>query len=304
MGKGTPRREVFWLSDDTTISEAELKAADRETQIDAMRNWFYQNFEDPVNETPFDSGEGGYQYIHGGPYDAQEELTSQFEDSVPPDVIEELTEELENQCSEWAPRSSSDYDLTDYDEYTLDSLAPVSEHIKTFNASIDNILKLIGTTDDQFLRRLLFASAITSLETYLSDVFVSSIRGNPTALRRFVESFPDFAKEKLTKRDIFREFEQLEHRVTAMLVKMVWHRLERVATMFGDTFGINFTESPVLAELMRDVEIRHDIVHRSGKNKDGLEHKLADDDVRNLTGRCIALVQEIERQRGGLQSLV
>ena len=275
-----------------------------------MRTWFYSHFQDPVEETPYDSRDGGYQYIHGGPYEAEEELGSHFAGLIPDDVIEELSDELDGESSEWAGRSDpSDYDLSDYDKYALQTIGPASGHIYTFNASVDSILKLIGVRVDaaeqQFFLRLLFASVITALETYLADLFISSIKGNSRALRKFVESFHGFQTGRLKTRDIFKEFEQLEHRVTSMLVgKMIWHRLDPVAKIFRDTFGVDFTQAPVLSELLRDIEIRHDIIHRSGKKKDGTERALTDEDIHKLIGRCVALVQSIETQRGNFTAIV
>ena len=49
---------------------------ERETQVKVMEPWFYQNFEDPAEKTPYVSAEGGYQWIWGGPYDASEVLSS------------------------------------------------------------------------------------------------------------------------------------------------------------------------------------------------------------------------------------
>jgi hypothetical protein len=36
-------------------------------KTDAIMNWFDENFEDPAESTPYDSREGGYLYINGGP---------------------------------------------------------------------------------------------------------------------------------------------------------------------------------------------------------------------------------------------
>ena len=38
----------------------ELGNANRETQKEVMRNWFFDNYEDPVERTPYESREGGY----------------------------------------------------------------------------------------------------------------------------------------------------------------------------------------------------------------------------------------------------
>ena len=59
-----------------TLDEIE-DAADR---ITAMRNWFLANYDDPANSLPYESKEGGYQWIWGGPYDAAEEIGEAFPD--------------------------------------------------------------------------------------------------------------------------------------------------------------------------------------------------------------------------------
>lgn len=80
-----------------------------------MVNWFHTNYEDPVNRTPYESREGGYQWIWGGPYDAREELSEMFGDIVPEQFIEEVAEELEGEgVLEWAPTPKpEDYDQTE-----------------------------------------------------------------------------------------------------------------------------------------------------------------------------------------------
>lgn len=77
----------------------------RERQKEYMRHWFHQNFEDPAHETPYNSGEGGYLYIWGGPYNAHEQLFDEFGSLVSEDRIEEAANELEGEDGiyDWAP---------------------------------------------------------------------------------------------------------------------------------------------------------------------------------------------------------
>ena len=75
---------------DNTVS-VEIEAVanlDRESQLRTMRRWFGERFEDPVHRLPYCSREGGYQWIYGGPYDAREELESEFGGIVSEDVVE------------------------------------------------------------------------------------------------------------------------------------------------------------------------------------------------------------------------
>jgi hypothetical protein len=88
--------------------------------IDVMVKWFFQNFEDPAEETPYESAEGGYQYIWGGPYDANEELQAAFcpklEDPTF-EVVEKAAiaaaEKIEEDGWEWAPASSRHIEVDD-----------------------------------------------------------------------------------------------------------------------------------------------------------------------------------------------
>jgi len=80
--------------------------------IEIMVKWFFENFEDPAEETPFESAEGGYQYIWGGPYDANEELQDAFCPEVGDptfDAVEKAcmaaAEKVEEDGWEWAPAS-------------------------------------------------------------------------------------------------------------------------------------------------------------------------------------------------------
>ncbi len=42
---------------------------------------------------------GGYFYLHGGPYNAEEELSTEFSDRYSEEEIQEAAEELENEYS-------------------------------------------------------------------------------------------------------------------------------------------------------------------------------------------------------------
>ena len=60
------------------ITRTALGKMEKKRQLDIMRQWFYERYEDPVNSQPYESSEGGYIYINGGPFDAREELETEF----------------------------------------------------------------------------------------------------------------------------------------------------------------------------------------------------------------------------------
>lgn len=113
--------------------------------------------ENPVESCPHESAEGGYQYIYGGPSEANEELSSEFAGIVADDVIEELSGELDDITPYWSG-SSTAFD-PDLDDYLFRSSAESLGHKDAFNESALNIERLLETkveaADRQCLLRLL-----------------------------------------------------------------------------------------------------------------------------------------------------
>ena len=112
--KGKP----YWTADNPHgYSAEELRNLERKAQIEVMKAWFYQNFEDPAKTTPYESAEGGYQWIWGGPYDAFDVLGTEFGEYVPEDVVKEVVAEVQaDGLYEWAPKNIRDDDVADGDE--------------------------------------------------------------------------------------------------------------------------------------------------------------------------------------------
>lgn len=75
-------------------------------KVAAMVEWFFDNFDDPSQETPRDSGD--FVYIWGGPYDADEELQDAFSDKVPYELIERAVAEVQDRDGiyDWAPHGN------------------------------------------------------------------------------------------------------------------------------------------------------------------------------------------------------
>jgi len=90
------------------VTTEKLSRADSESQIEVMRNWFLDNYEDPAERTPCESSEGGYIYIWGGPFDSRDVLENEFDGVVSQEVINILVKELNSLCTEWSGKPGSD----------------------------------------------------------------------------------------------------------------------------------------------------------------------------------------------------
>lgn len=236
-----------------------------------------------------------YQYIYGGPYDAREELEEEFSGIVSDDLIEELTDELNNECADWSGNSNNS--SPDLDDYLYRSSAESLGQEDAFHQSAVNIERLLEVkvepADRQCMLRLLYANVFTALETYLSDKFISSVNADEKTLRRFVETTDEFKKRRLALSEVFDAHESIKQEVQQHLVEVVWHRLDKVQPMFRDTLGINFP--PDMRELHKALLIRHDCVHRSGKTKENGEERVFNEkDIRDLLSEADKLVRWIE----------
>lgn len=191
----------------------------QEALIAKMRKWFYQHFEDPAENTPYMTSEGGYIWVHGGPYDAREELQAAFGHEVSEDLIHGLAGELTQQCLEWAPVAVPEYD----DEYYSDRFQEY-EYIDAygnFKKAIKNVEALlnieIGKATQQHLHRMLFVSAITAMETYLSDAFINTVMPEQDLLRRLVETSPEFKKKTIAISELFNSMDNIREEVKRYL---------------------------------------------------------------------------------------
>ena len=276
------------------ISKDELRKADRKTQLEVMETWFRDRFEDPAEHMPYESAEGGYVWIWGGPFDAQEELESKFSGVVPDDVIDELINKLSRECWEWAPTHSPE----DYDDYLVQDIARITEYRQNFLGAILDIETLMETKVDatvaSCLWRLLYVNVITALETYLSNAFINTVMNKPELMRRFIETTPKFQTEKVSVSKVFKAVEEIERKARTYLIDLVWHNLDRVKPIYHKTLGIEFPSDS--GEIFRAILKRHDIVHRNGKTKKGKEILITPKDIANLISTVRKFVKQIDKQ--------
>jgi hypothetical protein len=117
----------------------DLEGLDQEERVAAMRDWFFDNFEDPAEHTPHDSGEGGYQYIWGGPYDALDEIGSAFPDAEQQDIDEAVEQVQAVGTYDWAPTDGRiQLDDIDASDGPLGNV-PLAERLEALGGQLDRV---------------------------------------------------------------------------------------------------------------------------------------------------------------------
>jgi len=277
------------------LSTNQLKQMDTEGQLEIMRAWFYGKYQDPVHECPYEGSEGGYAYIYGGPYDASEELFAEFGDVVDDEVITGLSEELECESSEWSGISGPEH----YDDYYYDLVGSIDDPKSNLYSTIETLRGILtlelDVAHEQALLQMIYVNLITALEAYLSEFFIGQMENNSKSLRAFVESNPDFKKEKFSFSEIYRKSENINSRVKEYLIDLMWHNLPKIKSMFKSSLNIDFPES--LGALISATHKRHDLVHRGGKTKSGEQVIIHKNDVHYLIDEVVSFVEHIENSQ-------
>jgi len=259
-----------------------------------MRDWFHDNYEDPAENCPYESAEGGYQYIWGGPHEALEVLSEEFEDLVNFQTIEELADELNCDCWEWSSKPSYD----DYDHDYFEAITSNTEFHSTFLKNMESIKTLLEVDAPQgtvsVFNNLLFANAITALETFLGDAFVNTVMAHGDLVRKFVETTKEFKTKTIPVSDIYKKMDLMMTDVKSHLVGQIWHRLPKVKEIYKATLEIEFT--PDISKILKAIETRHDIVHRNGKCKDGACVNIEKEDVVVLLKDLEEFVKHLDSQ--------
>lgn len=181
-----------------------------------------------------------------------------------------------------------------YDE-EYEAIQENDNHLKKFNDEIHNLsmlasLKLKNPKTEEILNRQLYIGLISTMETFLSEVFINLTLNDEQYLKNFILGHPEFKETKFHLRDIFKEYERIKKTAKKIMLKTIYHNLWNVRSMYKYTFNIKF---PNDEKMMEHVRLRHDLVHRNGKTKKGNPINIKDVDVALLSNEVSSFVREI-----------
>jgi hypothetical protein len=266
----------------------EIKNLSKEKQIEIMENWFLSNYQNPEDECPYDSEEGDYVYIYGGPYDAREKLEDQFEEYVDKSIIDELVNKLENRCFEW---SGIDFDFdSEFDEIKIDPL----ENLRNSIITLQDLLEIdYDINAKETVYNMISANCITILEAFLSEYLLTKVLGNNFLLRNLIEKITDFEKEIFSINQIFQKYEDITNYAKTYLSNLSYHNLAKISKIYEQIFSVKFPMD--IGFIYKMIERRHDIIHRNGKRKDGIKIVSTKNDIKQLLseiGRLAEFINE------------
>jgi hypothetical protein len=167
-----------------------------------------------------------------------------------------------------------DYPISIYDStYNNDELKAIlsnTSFFETFTKEIENLKKIykiqIESGYREILNRLVFIAIISTMETYFKDALINTVLRHEKFLRKFVETFENFKKEKFTLNEFFKCQNEIKEKSKKAMFDLIYHDIPKIKGIYRDTLNIDFGNIGTIAKY---VSMRHDLVHRNGKTKEG-----------------------------------
>ena len=181
----------------------------------------------------------------------------------------------------------------------IDAIVSNSEFYKNYQTGIANIVRLLDLNIwdyriNRAFKRMIYANIVTLMEAYLSDTFIKTVLGDANLMRKFIESTPKFIEEKITVSNIYNWMENAEKKIKEDLLDITYHNIWKVQKMYKNVLQIDFSDN--LEEIQNIINVRHDIVHRSGKTKDNRIIIIAVHDIKKAIDNMNKLINIIEKQ--------
>lgn len=217
----------------------------------------------------------------------------EFSESSSTEILSKI-ERLKDNCrvylEPWELDASYDYINDQFDAITQSRINQIA-----FNKELDNLKELSqlqskGDRLKNILNRQIFINIIGCMETFLSDTFLRLTFEEKDYYHAFILTHPAFKTKKFELREIFEQQKELDSVVKKTILDTIFHNLPKIKNMYEDTFSINF---PSIKDIYKYVLIRHDLVHRNGKTKDGKDVEISDEYIDKVISDTKVFIENI-----------
>lgn len=174
----------------------------------------------------------------------------------------------------------------DFEDFDENNFYP-SEPWDNFETARDELNSLrqgsMGTDSKPLLRKVLFQQYITLLEAYLSDTFTRIAHRSDEAIKAVIMKTDTFKESTVSYRELAAKPNFLREKVIEHISNVSWHDMKRADKISETMLGTSiFTDDGHKQRMNAAVRVRHDLVHRNGKAKDGTSHTIDEESLQTL----------------------
>lgn len=179
-----------------------------------------------------------------------------------------------------------------YDYHWEEEPAPEPGAYAIFESALKEWRTLVAIwanekTGDSSENRMLFTQLYAIVEAYLSDAITSLAASDPVVQAKMIKVLPVLADKVVTLETIAGNPNIVREMVIGALQDVSFHHLTNINGMCLTALG-----TPLLPEkaedravLVKSIQIRHDCVHRNGRDKSGHRHDTITHVYLNQLGR-------------------
>jgi hypothetical protein len=178
---------------------------------------------------------------------------------------------------------------SDYAKYSLDILEKITSCVASLSKLDDKEQKII--------RKLLYGSVITSLETYLGDAFKYRVINNESYYSSFLMNYRFEDKKKYNLKELGLQGakigEFIKQKVKENLNNIIFHKVDLVKTLYREILNIDLPST--VMDFQDSIQKRHDIFHRNGKDIAGFDLNIQSSDITALIVLVKKFIIETEK---------
>lgn len=146
------------------------------------------------------------------------------------------------------------------------------------------------------INRMVFSETISAMEAYLGDTLLTAVQIDSSSMQRLVTGDKLLKTERVSLSAILANPEIVKEQVQAYLRGLLYHNLNKIGVIYNIALGIDiFPDQDLKTRLHKIVLLRHDAVHRNGRNKDGIEHQFSTELVTQTMDDVHTFIAHVEK---------
>jgi len=153
-------------------------------------------------------------------------------------------------------------------------------------------MESVNERSKPLLYRAVCANIIACMEAYLSKTYIKLVFSSQEMKERFTKTYKPFQTRKFDLSNVYEAFRNHDTVIKKELQEIIYHKLPIVKAMYK-ALGVDLGD---ISELCKAVMVRHDIVHRNGKDKDGNIQAIGRTELERLKTVVNDFIKNIDRQ--------
>lgn len=146
---------------------------------------------------------------------------------------------------------------------------------------------------DQALYRLVYSGIITSLETYLNEIFEKIVFHSEFTIEKFISEYEPYKKEKISLNEIFKKQKSINLRVQDDIDNFIYHNIPKLINIFN-IYNFELDKFNRIQNIAKYIQKRHHLVHRSGVNQNDSLNEISEIEIETAIKDINSFVEYID----------